>query len=125
MDKETGYFTPAQAAVHDLHRAMPVTLSTPATAITRPRQHHNHNGNIMNKNTPGGAGGPRQAVLRLRAEHCQGHARCSEFLPELLIQDGYGPVQLKGDGAIPSPLLERARLAVACCPEMAIELLHE
>ena len=74
---------------------------------------------------PGCTGGPRRAMLRLHAEQCQGHARCSEFLPELLIQDGYGPVQLKGDGAIPSALLERARLAVACYPEMAIELLHE
>jgi len=79
----------------------------------------------MNNNTSGGAGAPCQALLRLHAEQCQGHARCSEFLPELLVQDGYGPVRLKGDGAIPSPLLERARLAVACCPEMAIELLHE
>jgi ferredoxin len=68
---------------------------------------------------------PRQALLRVHPEQCQGHARCSEFLPELLTQDGYGPVRLKGDGVIPSPLVERARLAVACCPEMAIELLQE
>ncbi len=68
---------------------------------------------------------PHQALLRVRPEQCQGHARCSEFLPELLTQDGYGPVQLKGDGVIPSPLFEQARLAVACCPEMAIELLQE
>ena len=43
-DKETGDFTPGQAAVHDLHRAMPVTLSTPATAMIRPRQHGEHKG---------------------------------------------------------------------------------
>jgi len=91
--------------------------------------HNNGEVETMDKETgdfvPGGTGRPRQAMLRLHAEQCQGHARCSEFLPELLIQDGYGPVQLKGDGAIPSALLERARLAVACYPEMAIELLHE
>ncbi len=77
----------------------------------------------MSNNTPDGVAAPRHAMLRVYPEHCQGHARCSEFLPELLVQDGYGPVRLTGDGAIPSPLLERARLAVACCPEMAIELL--
>lgn len=73
----------------------------------------------------GSAAGPRQAMLHLHPQRCQGHARCSELLPELLIQDGSGPVQLKGDGAIPSPLLEKASLVVACCPEMAIELLLE
>jgi ferredoxin len=79
---------------------------------------------MMNE-PPCGAVSPRQALLRLHPEQCQGHARCSALLPELLIQDGLGPVQLKGNGVIPSPLIERARLAVACCPEMAIELLHE
>jgi ferredoxin len=79
----------------------------------------------MSDNTPRGLTAPCHAIVRVHPEHCQGHARCREFLPELLVQDGYGPVQLTGDGAIPSPLLERARLAVACCPEMAIELLHE
>lgn len=79
----------------------------------------------MTNNTPGGMAPPRQAMLRIHPERCHGHARCREFLPEMLIQDGYGPVQLKGDGAIPSLLFERARLAVACCPEMAIELLHK
>jgi hypothetical protein len=33
--------------------------------------------------------------------------------------------QLKGDGAIPSPLVERAKLVMACCHEMAVELLLE
>ena len=78
----------------------------------------------MNK-PPGVTAAPCHALLRIHPEQCQGHGRCSELLPELLIQDGYGPVQLRGDGAIPSPLFERARLAVACCPEMAIELLQE
>jgi len=44
MDKETGDFTPAQAAVHELHGAMPLTLSTPATAMIRPWQLGNHKG---------------------------------------------------------------------------------
>lgn len=73
----------------------------------------------------GDAVAPRHALLRVHPEQCQGHARCSELLPELLTQDGYGPVQLRGVGAVPSALFERARLAVACCPEMAIELLYK
>lgn len=77
------------------------------------------------KRPSNGAAAPWPALLRIRHEQCQGHARCREFLPELLAYDGRGLVQLKGDGAVPPPLFERARVAVACCPEMAIELLHE
>jgi hypothetical protein len=44
MDKETGDFTPAQAAVHDPHRASLVTLATPAAAMTRRRHHRDHKG---------------------------------------------------------------------------------
>jgi ferredoxin len=78
---------------------------------------------MMSKPT-GDAAAPRQALLRIHREQCQGHARCSEFLPELLIQDGYGLVKLKGDGAVPAPLFEWARVVVACCPEKAIELVE-
>jgi ferredoxin len=108
MDNETQVFTPARAAVQYLRRTSPGTIRTPDDVMPR-----------------GNTAAPRRAMLRVHPERCQGHARCSEFLPELLTQDEYGPVQLKGDGAIPSPLFERARLAVACCPELAIKLLYE
>jgi ferredoxin len=75
--------------------------------------------------TSGGAAASRWATLRVHPDQCQGHARCSALLPELLIQDGCGPVQLNGNGTIPPLLMERARVAVACCPEMAIEILQD
>lgn len=64
------------------------------------------------------------AILRVRPEQCQGHARCSAIAPQLFAQDGLGPVQIIGDGTIPPALEQQARRAAACCPEQAIEILQ-
>lgn len=53
---------------------------------------------------------------------CQGHNRCIALAPELFDVDDYGKASMLGDGAVPSNLVDKARLAVANCPEFAISL---
>ncbi len=59
--------------------------------------------------------------IRIDPDKCQGHARCFAILPELIDVDDYGTSSVIGDGTVPGPLVERARLAIANCPEFAIE----
>lgn len=56
------------------------------------------------------------------AERCQGHARCHAIAPELFDVDDYGQSSVRGDGTVPDGLVDKVRLAVANCPEMAISL---
>jgi len=63
--------------------------------------------------------------VQIDAERCQGHGRCYDLAPDLFGDDEEGFGQVLGDGTV-SPDQEReARLAVANCPERAIELLEE
>jgi ferredoxin len=55
------------------------------------------------------------------AEKCQGHARCYALAPELFVVDDYGQSTEIGDGTVPAGLEDKARLAIANCPEYAIE----
>lgn len=59
--------------------------------------------------------------IRVDPERCQGHARCYALAPELFDVDDYGQSTVIGDGAVPAGLEDKARLAVANCPEYAIE----
>lgn len=59
--------------------------------------------------------------IRVDPDKCQGHARCYALAPELFDVDDYGQSSVKGDGVVPSESEERARLAIANCPEFAIE----
>jgi ferredoxin len=67
------------------------------------------------------------SVLRVRVdrERCQGHARCFALAPELFELDQLGNGREIGEGAVPSQLEDKARLAQANCPELAIELIEE
>lgn len=56
------------------------------------------------------------------AEKCQGHNRCFALAPELFDVDEYGTAVVIGDGEVPPELADKARLAVANCPEFAITL---
>ncbi len=56
------------------------------------------------------------------AEKCQGHARCYALSPELFSVDDYGQASVNGDGTVPPELEEKAGLAIANCPEFAIEI---
>jgi ferredoxin len=63
--------------------------------------------------------------VNLDTEKCQGHNRCYALAPELFDVDDYGTAVLLIDGDIPSELQEKARLAVANCPEYAITLVED
>jgi ferredoxin len=56
---------------------------------------------------------------------CHGHGRCYDLAPGLFGDDeeGYGTVL--GDGIVPPDKEQEARLAVANCPERAIDLVQE
>ena len=53
-------------------------------------------------------------------EKCQGHARCYALAPEIFSIDDYGQSSVLGEGMVPEASEERARLAIANCPEFAI-----
>ena len=55
-------------------------------------------------------------------EKCQGHNRCFAIAGELFDIDDYGNSHEVGDGTVPPELEEKARLAVANCPEYAISI---
>jgi ferredoxin len=55
-------------------------------------------------------------------EKCQGHNRCYALAPELFDIDEYGYSSELNDGVVPESLEEKARLAVANCPEYAISI---
>ena len=56
---------------------------------------------------------------------CQGHSRCMTIAPELFEVDDYGVSSELGGGAVPDGLEDKARLAVANCPERAIEIVDD
>jgi ferredoxin len=58
-------------------------------------------------------------------DKCQGHARCYALAPELFDVDDYGQSSVKIDGPVPPELEEKARLAIANCPEFAISELPD
>jgi ferredoxin len=63
--------------------------------------------------------------VRVNRERCQGHARCFALAPQLFDLDWLGNGREIGEGAVPTQLENKARLAQANCPELAIELIEE
>jgi ferredoxin len=55
-------------------------------------------------------------------DKCQGHNRCYAIAPELFDVDELGNAHELNDGEVPAALEEKARMAVANCPEYAIEI---
>jgi len=55
---------------------------------------------------------------------CQGHNRCFALAPELFQLDNYGYSSERNGGAVPPELEEKAKLAVANCPELAISIVE-
>jgi ferredoxin len=53
-------------------------------------------------------------------EKCQGHNRCYALAPELFEIDENGYSSEVNGGVVPHGLEDKARLAVANCPEYAI-----
>jgi ferredoxin len=60
--------------------------------------------------------------VKVIAEKCQGHNRCFALAPELFDVDDLGNAHEVGDGTVPAELEDKARLAVANCPEFAIQI---
>ena len=63
--------------------------------------------------------------VRVDGEKCQGHNRCFSLAPELFELDDLGYSHERNDGTVPPGLEEKARLAVANCPERAISIEDE
>jgi ferredoxin len=60
--------------------------------------------------------------VKVDRDKCQGHARCAALAPELFVLDELGNAREKGDGIVPEALAEKAYLAKANCPELAIDV---
>jgi ferredoxin len=58
----------------------------------------------------------RRAELRLRS---------LAVAPELFVLDRFGNASAAGDGHVPPGFEEKARLALANCPEMAVEIVED
>jgi len=63
--------------------------------------------------------------VKVDGSKCQGHNRCFALAPELFELDEYGYSHERNKGVVPPELEEKARLAVANCPERAISTVEE
>src|SRR5258708_34433358 len=63
--------------------------------------------------------------IHVDQEKCQGHARCKSLAPELFELDEFGNAHEIGDGSVPKGLEDKAWLAKANCPEIAIDVIEE
>ena len=63
--------------------------------------------------------------VKVDSERCQGHARCAALAPELFALDALGNAHEIGGGSVPDALTEKAYLAKANCPELAIDIIEE
>jgi ferredoxin len=64
--------------------------------------------------------------LRIRVDpgKCQGHNRCYALAPDLFDVDDYGYAHEANDGLVPADLQDEAELAIANCPERAIDVVE-
>ena len=60
--------------------------------------------------------------VHVDAKKCQGHNRCYALAPEIFDVDDYGQAFELNNGNVPVALEDKARLAVANCPEFAITI---
>jgi ferredoxin len=65
---------------------------------------------------------PRRWRVHVDRDKCQGHNRCYSLAPELFDVDDLGGAFERGDGEVPPGLEDKARRAVANCPEYAITM---
>ena len=63
--------------------------------------------------------------VRINSQLCQGHGRCYDLAPSLFGDDDEGYGKVLNDGIVPPGEEQSARLAVANCPERAVELIEE
>jgi ferredoxin len=60
--------------------------------------------------------------VHVDSKKCQGHNRCYALAPEIFDVDDYGQAFEINNGVVSVALEEKARLAVANCPEFAITI---
>jgi ferredoxin len=60
--------------------------------------------------------------VHVDGDKCQGHNRCYALAPELFDIDDLGFASEKNGGDVAADLEDKARLAVANCPEFAISI---
>ena len=60
--------------------------------------------------------------VRVDPDRCQGHSRCYAIAPDLFEIDDYGLSTARNEGLVDEERAEAAQLAVANCPERAIEV---
>lgn len=60
--------------------------------------------------------------IRVDQEKCQGHGRCAALAPDLFDIDDYGMSTPANNGNVADDRVSDARLAIANCPEFAIEI---
>lgn len=65
---------------------------------------------------------PLSHLVSINQDRCQGHSRCCMLAPELFESDDMGFGVVRGNGSVPAELLDKAKLAVANCPEFAVTL---
>jgi ferredoxin len=63
--------------------------------------------------------------IRVDPERCQGHSRCFAVAPDLFDIDDYGTSTARNGGDVAADRQDAVRLAVANCPEQAIEVLAD
>lgn len=63
--------------------------------------------------------------VELDPDRCQGHNRCYALAPEIFDVDDYGTASVLNDGVVPVGLEDKAKLAIANCPEFAIAIAAE
>jgi ferredoxin len=98
----------------------------PAGGSCLRRYNHRENSNARAIRAMGGAllmSG--KLKIHVDQDKCQGHARCKSLAPELFELDEYGNAHEIGDGSVPAGLEDKAWLAQANCPEMAIDVIEE
>ena len=66
----------------------------------------------------------RRLRIRVDPDKCQGHNRCKALAPDLFELDDFGNATAVNDGHVPPDGSEKARLAIANCPEFAIEIVE-
>jgi len=62
--------------------------------------------------------------IHVIADKCQGHNRCYVLAAELFDVDDYGYATAANGGEVPAGMEEKAQLAIANCPERAIEIVE-
>ena len=58
--------------------------------------------------------------VQVDGDRCEGHGRCYALAPTVFEPDDIGNAEVVGDGTVAPGDEDRARLAVANCPEQAI-----